>query len=110
VSPAMKPIGGGSMYQPVNQGLKPINSGSIYKPVNPALQPIGKGGCGKGWVGCNPNSWTPNGGGGSVYVGLGVVAPVEVATTAVSAECYYAYRKVYVPGVGRVRQKTLVCD
>jgi len=97
------------IFQPVSPAMKPINNGSIYKPVNPALQPIAKGGCGKGWVGCNSGSWTPKWqGGSSLYVGLGVVAPVDVTVT--SSDCYYAYRKVYVEGVGRVRQRMLVCN
>jgi hypothetical protein len=49
------------IFQPVNPAMQPIANNSMYKPVNPAFQPIGKvpGGCGKGFVGCNPNTWFP---------------------------------------------------
>ena len=84
----------------------------IYKPVNPALQPIGKknGGCPNGWVGCNPNTWGKSGGGFAVDISVGVAQPVATIAAVADANCYYVRRKVFIEGVGLVRQRMLVCD
>jgi hypothetical protein len=101
------------IFQPVNPAMQPIGGNSMYKPVNPALQPIGKisGGCGKGFVGCNPNTWTPgfhgyHGG----FGGLDVTLAVGQSTVVADDGCYYVRRKVLVPNVGIVRERVLVCD
>jgi hypothetical protein len=100
-------------FQPVNPAMQPIGGGSKYKPVNPSLQPIGGkfGGCGKGWAGCNPGTYTPGGGYGygygAVNVGYGVAGQSAIAA---DDDCYYVRRRVFVRHVGMVRKRVMVCD
>jgi hypothetical protein len=101
------------MFQPVNPSMQPIGGNSMYKPVNPSFQPIGKvpGGCGKGFVGCNPSTWTPGSHGfHGGFGGLDVTLAVGQSTVVVDDGCYYVHRKVFVSNVGMVRERVLVCD
>ena len=107
---ATAPASAKPIFQPVSPAMQPIGGGSMFKPVNPAFQPIGKvpgGGCGKGWVGCNPNTWTPGHSGGYGVVGLGLAVAAQPVVT---DGCYYVHRKVFVANVGLVRERVLVCD
>jgi hypothetical protein len=101
------------MFQPVNPSMQPIANNSMYKPVNPSFQPIGKvpGGCGKGFVGCNPNTWTPGSHGfHGGFSGIDVTLAVGQSDVVADDGCYYVRRKVLVPHVGFVRERVLVCD
>ena len=70
--------------------------------------PLFNSGCKIGQiVGCNPNTWTPNNnwnGGGFVTINL--AQPVS----ADDGDCYYVRRKVFIPQVGVVSKRQLVCN
>jgi hypothetical protein len=107
----------GPNFQPLSPALQPINKGPIYSPGNPALQPIGKlngpiinpakNPCvNGGW--CDPNK----GGGGWNHGGLGIRVGIVSAVAAVpnDEDCYYVRRRVFVPGVGFMRKRALICE
>ena len=113
-----KPFGNPG-YQPISPANQPINNFKqpIYQPVNPGNQLIGKGPIwnpaknpctGNGW--CNPNG----SGYGPAYYGAGLAVGVGLASIRFASvddgDCYYVRRRVFIPGVGTVRKRELVCD
>ena len=113
-----KPFGNPG-YQPISPANQPINNFKqpIYQPVNPGNQLIGKGPIwnpaknpctGNGW--CNPNG----SGYGPAYYSAGLAVGVGLASirsaSVDDSDCYYVRRRVFVPGVGIVRKRELVCD
>lgn len=72
-----------------------------------------KPGCQGSLVGCNPNTWTPghhnhwNGGGG---YGGGLSISFAAPAVADESDCYYVRRKVYIPEVGVVMKRQMVCN
>jgi hypothetical protein len=64
-------------------------------------------------IGCNPNTWTPghnnhwNGGGG--YYGGGLSINFAQPTMD-EGDCYYVRRQVFIPGVGVVAKRQMVCN
>jgi hypothetical protein len=65
-------------------------------------------------VGCNPNTWTPgnhhnnhwNGGGyGGFGLNINLAQPVSD-----EGDCYYVRRQVFIPQVGVVSKRQLVCN
>jgi hypothetical protein len=74
--------------------------------------PILKKPCGN-LVGCNPNTWTPghnnpwNGGGGfSGGLSINFAQPQAMD----EGDCYYVRRQVFMPEVGVVSKRQLVCN
>ena len=73
-----------------------------------------KPGCQGSLVGCNSNTWTPgnhnhwNGG----YGGFSGGVSINLAQPAVmdDGDCYYVRRKVYIPEVGVVMKRQMVCN
>jgi hypothetical protein len=69
---------------------------------------------GKPCIGCNPNTWTPtnhhhhwNGGYGfSGGLSINLAQPVS----ADEGDCYYVRRQVFIPQVGVVSKRQLVCN
>ena len=65
-------------------------------------------------IGCNPNTWTPgnhhnhwNGGYGfSGGLSINLAQPVS----ADEGDCYYVRRQVFIPQVGVVSKRQLVCN
>lgn len=80
----------------------------------PVLSPPFKAGCQGSLVGCNPNTWTPgnhnhwNGGYGGFSGGLSINLAQPVAADA--GDCYYVRRQVFIPQVGVVSKRQLVCN
>jgi len=64
-------------------------------------------------VGCNPNTWTPghnnhwNGGGG---YGGGFSINFAQPQAMEDGDCYYVRRQVFIPEVGVVSKRQLVCN
>ena len=64
-------------------------------------------------IGCNPNTWTPghnnhwNGGGG---YGGGLSISFAAPVVADEGDCYYVRRQVFVPGIGVVSKRQMVCN
>jgi hypothetical protein len=68
-------------------------------------------------VGCNPNTWTPgnhnhwNGGGGyGGGYGGGLSISFAQPQAVDEGDCYYVRRKVFIPQVGMVLKRQLVCN
>jgi hypothetical protein len=66
-------------------------------------------------VGCNPNTWTPgnhgnhwNGGYGGFGGGLSINFAQPSAVD--EGDCYYVRRQVFIPQVGVVSKRQLVCN
>jgi opacity protein-like surface antigen len=65
-------------------------------------------------IGCNPNTWTPinhnhwNGGYGGFSGGLSINLAQPV--TEDEGDCYYVRRQVFIPQVGLVSKRQLVCN
>jgi hypothetical protein len=90
-----------------------ISVTSFAASAGPFLGPPAKPGC----IGCNPNTWTPgnhhnnhwNGGGygfgGGFGLNINVAEPVSDA-----GDCYYVRRQVFIPQVGVVSKRALVCN
>jgi len=64
-------------------------------------------------IGCNPNTWTPghhhhwNGGGGyGVGLSINLAEPAAVD----EGDCYYVRRQVFIPEVGMVSKRQMVCN
>ena len=76
--------------------------------------PLFNSGCKIGQiVGCNPNTWTPNnnwnGGGFGGFSG-GLTINLAQPVSADDGDCYYVRRKVFIPQVGVVSKRQLVCN
>ena len=73
-----------------------------------------KPGCQGSIVGCNPNTWTPgnhnhwNGGYGGFSGGVSINLAQPAAMD--DGDCYYVRRKVYIPEVGVVMKRQMVCN
>ena len=80
------------------------SAGPFNKPFKP--------GCQGSLVGCNPNTWTPghhnhwNGGGYGGGLSVSFAAPA----VADEGDCYYVRRQVFIPQVGVVSKRHLVCN
>jgi hypothetical protein len=86
---------------------------SFAASAKPFLGPPAKPGC----IGCNPNTWTPgnhhnnhwNGGYGG-YGGFGLNINLAEPVSADEGDCYYVRRQVFIPQVGVVSKRQLVCN
>jgi hypothetical protein len=63
-------------------------------------------------VGCNPNTWTPTGHHNHWNGGYGGGLSISFAQPQAMDEgdCYYVRRKVFIPQVGMVSKRQLVCN
>jgi hypothetical protein len=64
-------------------------------------------------MGCNPNTWTPthngnnwNGGSGGFGLSINLAQP----TYADEGDCYYVRRRVFIPQVGVVMKRQMICN
>jgi hypothetical protein len=89
-----------------------VSVASFAASAKPFLGPPAKPGC----IGCNPNTWTPgnhhnnhwNGGyGGYGGFGLNINLAQPVSD---EGDCYYVRRQVFIPQVGVVSKRQLVCN
>lgn len=87
-----------------------VSVASFAASAKPFLGPPAKPGC----IGCNPNTWTPgnhhnnhwNGGGyGGFGLNINLAQPVSD-----EGDCYYVRRQVFIPQVGVVSKRQLVCN
>jgi hypothetical protein len=90
-----------------------VSVASFAASAGPLLSPPFKPGCQGSLVGCNPNTWTPghhnhwNGGGGfSGGLSINLAAPA----VADEGDCYYVRRKVFIPEVGVVMKRQMICN
>jgi hypothetical protein len=66
-------------------------------------------------IGCTPNTWTPGGhhnhwdGGGYGYGG-GLSINFAQPQAMDEGDCYYVRRRVFIPGVGVVAKRQMVCN
>jgi hypothetical protein len=88
-----------------------VSMTSFAASAGPFFKP---GGCkGAQLVGCTPNTWTPgnhhhwNGGG---YGGFGLNINLAQPVAADEGDCYYVRRQVFIPQVGVVSKRQLVCN
>ena len=89
-----------------------VSVASFAASAGPFLGPPFKPGCQGSLVGCNPNTWTPgnhghhwNGGYGGYGLNINLSEPVSD-----EGDCYYVRRKVFIPEVGVVTKRQLVCN
>jgi hypothetical protein len=86
-----------------------VSMTSFAASAKPFLGPPAKPGC----IGCNSNSWTPNnhnhwnGGYGGFRGGLSIDVVQPAADT---GDCYYVRNRVFIPQVGMVSRRELVCN
>ena len=91
-----------------------VSVASFAASAGPVLKPIFKPGCQGSLVGCNPNTWTPgnhnhwNGGYGGFSGGVSINLAQPAAMD--DGDCYYVRRKVYIPEVGVVMKRQMVCN
>jgi hypothetical protein len=89
-----------------------VSVASFAASAKPFLGPPAKPGC----IGCNPNTWTPGnhhnnhwnggyGGYGGFGLNINLAEPVSDA-----GDCYYVRRQVFIPQVGVVSKRQLVCN
>jgi hypothetical protein len=89
-----------------------VSVASFAASAKPFLGPPAKPGC----IGCNPNTWTPGnqnnnhwnggyGGYGGFGLSINLAQPVSDA-----GDCYYVRRQVFIPQVGVVSKRQLVCN
>ena len=71
-----------------------------------------KPGCQGSLVGCNPNTWTPGGHHNHWNGGYGGGLSISFAEPQAMDEgdCYYVRRKVFIPQVGMVSKRQMVCN
>jgi hypothetical protein len=89
-----------------------VSLSSFAASAKPIIGPVLlKQGCPGNLVGCNPNTWTPgnhwHGGGG---FGGGISINFAQPVAADEGDCYYVRRQVFIPQVGVVSRRTLVCN
>jgi hypothetical protein len=82
--------------------------------IAPNFGPHVNTGCPGGLVGCNPNTWTPgnngnnwNAGSGGFGLSINLGQPTYAAD---EGDCYYVRRRVFIPQVGVVLKRQLVCN
>jgi hypothetical protein len=66
-------------------------------------------------IGCNPNTWTPTGhhnhwNGGGYGFGGGLSINFAQPQVMDEGDCYYVRRRVFIPGVGVVAKRQMVCN
>jgi hypothetical protein len=66
-------------------------------------------------IGCNPNTWTPGNHNNNHWnAGYGFAAGLAInlaqAAAADTGDCYYVRRQVFIPQVGVVSKRQLVCN
>ena len=91
-----------------------VSLASFAASAGPVLVKPFKPGCQGSLVGCNPNTWTPgnhghhnhwNGGYGG---GLSINFATPVAAD--EGDCYFVRRRVFIPQVGMVMKRQMVCN
>ena len=89
-----------------------VSLASFAASAGPVLVKPFKPGCQGSLVGCNPNTWTPghhnhwNGGGYDGGLSISFAAPAAVD----EGDCYFVRRRVFIPQVGMVMKRQMVCN
>ena len=87
-----------------------VSMSSFAASAGPFLGPPAKPGC----IGCNPNTWTPGNHGNHWNGGYGFSGGLSINLaqpgSADEGDCYYVRRQVFIPEVGVVSKRQLVCN